>query len=265
MLVLLCLAATLWVVGVRDWRVYGVASLWPPVIDSYQTANLTLPLALLVAIVWRYRDNRWVAGATLGLALALKFFLWPVAIWLVATGRRVAAGVSLASRRVSPPPRPVDRHRRLRSAAAEPQRHVRRPVVHAVRGAARPGCAVGGRTTRHVGRRRGAPRADVAPPEPRAGDRRGARPLADRLASLLRAPAGASRTRDDRGSTSLGDPARLLAGTWAPTTARRGKPHSDLVFAATLLACETGRAAVPGLRDKAAGGRIEASPAPRAS
>ncbi len=94
-LVLLTLVATLLVLGVRDWRVYGVTLLWPPVIDSYQTANLTLPLALLVALVWRYRDRRWVAGATLGVALALKFFLWPVAVWLVATGRRAAAGSSV--------------------------------------------------------------------------------------------------------------------------------------------------------------------------
>jgi hypothetical protein len=94
-LVLLALVATLWVLDVRDWRIYGVALLWPPVIDAYQTANLTLPLALLVALVWRYRDRRLLAGGLLGVALALKFFLWPVAVWLVATGRRAAAAVSL--------------------------------------------------------------------------------------------------------------------------------------------------------------------------
>ena len=95
-LVLLALVATLLVLGVRDWRVYGVALLWPPVIDSYQTANLTLPLALGVGLMWRYRDRRWVAGSALGIVLALKFFLWPVALWLIATGRRAAAGISVA-------------------------------------------------------------------------------------------------------------------------------------------------------------------------
>jgi hypothetical protein len=94
-LMLIAFVATLWVLEVRDWRIYGVALLWPPVIDAYQTANLTLPLALLVALVWRYRDRRFVAGLLLGLALALKFFLWPVAVWLVAAGRRTAAGVSV--------------------------------------------------------------------------------------------------------------------------------------------------------------------------
>jgi hypothetical protein len=94
--VLATLVAALWVLGVRDWRAYGVTLLWPPVIDAYQTANVTLPLALLVALAWRYRDTPLVAGCSLGVALALKFFLWPVVVWQVATGRRRAALVSLA-------------------------------------------------------------------------------------------------------------------------------------------------------------------------
>ena len=56
--VLAALVGALWTLGVRDWRVYGVTLLWPPVIDAYQTANVTLPLALLVALIWRYRDRR---------------------------------------------------------------------------------------------------------------------------------------------------------------------------------------------------------------
>ena len=48
-LVLACLFVTLWVLAVRDWRIYGVTLLWPPVIDAYQTANLTLALGLLLA------------------------------------------------------------------------------------------------------------------------------------------------------------------------------------------------------------------------
>jgi len=46
--------------------------------------------------VWRYRDRRAFAGVALGGALALKFFLWPVVLWLVATGRRGAAVISTA-------------------------------------------------------------------------------------------------------------------------------------------------------------------------
>ncbi len=94
-IVLTTLIAALWVLGVRDWRAYGVTLLWPPVIDAYQTANVTLPLALLVALTWRHRDRALTAGCSLGAALALKFFLWPVAVWLLATGRRGAAGLSV--------------------------------------------------------------------------------------------------------------------------------------------------------------------------
>ena len=55
---------------------------------------------LLVAITWRYRDRRRVAGVALGGALALKFFLWPVVLWLVA-----AAGEGRARRGRPSPPR----------------------------------------------------------------------------------------------------------------------------------------------------------------
>ena len=34
--------ATLRVVGVRDWRCYGLALLWPPVLSAVQTGNVTL-------------------------------------------------------------------------------------------------------------------------------------------------------------------------------------------------------------------------------
>ena len=94
--VLATLVAALWILDVRDWRVYGVTLLWPPVIDAYQTANVTLPLVLLVAVAWRCRDRWRLAGAALGVALALKFFLWTLAIWLVATGRRGAALLAVA-------------------------------------------------------------------------------------------------------------------------------------------------------------------------
>jgi hypothetical protein len=78
--------AILAVVGVRDWRCYGAALLWAPVAAAVQTANLTLALALLAALLWRYRDS---ARAALpgGISLASKIFLWPLTVWLVATGR----------------------------------------------------------------------------------------------------------------------------------------------------------------------------------
>ena len=54
--------ATLLLLGVRDWRCHALAFLWWPAIIGFQTANVTLPLVLGLALVWRYRDRRIVAG-----------------------------------------------------------------------------------------------------------------------------------------------------------------------------------------------------------
>ena len=84
--------ATLWVLGVRDWRCYGLGFLWPPVTDCILTGNISLLLGFAAALVWRYRDVAPAAGASLGVSIAAKIFLWPLTIWLAAT-RRVRAAV----------------------------------------------------------------------------------------------------------------------------------------------------------------------------
>jgi hypothetical protein len=88
--------ATLWVLDVRDWRCYGIAFLWPPVISAIQTGNVTLWFGLALAIVWRYRASVMPAATALGLTLAVKFFLWPVAVWLAATRRYATAALSVS-------------------------------------------------------------------------------------------------------------------------------------------------------------------------
>jgi len=80
------------ILGVRDWRCYAAIFLWPPVLSGLQTANLTLLLTLGAAVVWRFRDRRMVAAVGTGLLIALKLFLWPLVVWLLAT-RRVACGL----------------------------------------------------------------------------------------------------------------------------------------------------------------------------
>ena len=85
----------IFVAGVRDWRCYGVALLWPPVIGSIETGNLTLWLALAAALAWRRRDRLVVPASAIGVALALKLFLWPLVVWFAATRRLRAAGLSL--------------------------------------------------------------------------------------------------------------------------------------------------------------------------
>jgi alpha-1,2-mannosyltransferase len=97
LLVAATVPATLLLLGVRDWRCHAVAFLWVPVIAGLQSANLTLPMVLGLAVVWRYRDRRMVVALVGGLLVALKLFFWPLFIWLVATRRYRAAAVGAAA------------------------------------------------------------------------------------------------------------------------------------------------------------------------
>jgi alpha-1,2-mannosyltransferase len=97
LLVAACVPAALLVLGVRDWRCHAAAFLWMPVIAGIQSANLTLPMLLGLAVVWRYRDRTVVAGLVTGLVVALKIFFWPVLIWLVATRRYRTAALGAAA------------------------------------------------------------------------------------------------------------------------------------------------------------------------
>ena len=83
--------ATLLLLGVRDWRCFGLAFLWPPVTDAVATGNISILLGFAAAVVWVYRDRDRVAGATLGASIAAKVFLWPLVVWLAATRRSRAA------------------------------------------------------------------------------------------------------------------------------------------------------------------------------
>jgi Glycosyltransferase family 87 len=91
-----CALATLRVVGVRDWRCYGVLLLWPPVISAIQAGNVTLVIGLGAAVTWRFRDRAPAASAAaLGITLAAKPLLWPLVVWLAATRRAWNAAVAV--------------------------------------------------------------------------------------------------------------------------------------------------------------------------
>jgi Glycosyltransferase family 87 len=95
----LCIAAgmlTLWILGARDWRVYGVALLWAPVVSAWQTGNLTLLLGLGIACAWRARRHPAAVGALVALLVTAKVFLWPLGLWLLATRRYTAIGWGVA-------------------------------------------------------------------------------------------------------------------------------------------------------------------------
>jgi alpha-1,2-mannosyltransferase len=101
LIVMLILAATipatLLTLGVRDWRCYAMAFLWWPTIIGIQTGNLTLPMVLGLALVWRYRDRRVVGALIAGFVVALKLFFWPVLLWFVATRRFRDAAIATAA------------------------------------------------------------------------------------------------------------------------------------------------------------------------
>lgn len=76
--------ATLALLDVRDWRCYGLALLWPPVLSAVHVENVTILMGLAAALVWRFRD-RPAGGLALGASIAVKPLLWPLGAWLLAT------------------------------------------------------------------------------------------------------------------------------------------------------------------------------------
>jgi alpha-1,2-mannosyltransferase len=75
------------IIGVRDYRCYGIALLSAPFAYSVGLGAITPMLLVGVALVWRYRDRRWIAAAALASVVMLKLFLWPLLLWLAFTRR----------------------------------------------------------------------------------------------------------------------------------------------------------------------------------
>jgi alpha-1,2-mannosyltransferase len=78
---------TLRLLGVRDWRCYGVTFLWYPVLQNFLLGSITSLLALGLAVAWRYRNDRRMAIFVSAALIAAKVFLWPLLFWLAATRR----------------------------------------------------------------------------------------------------------------------------------------------------------------------------------
>lgn len=79
--------ATLLAVEVRDWRCYAIAFCWAPVVSAVQLGNVTVFLGLAAALAWRFRNRDLPVALCVGVTLAVKFFLWPLLIWLATTRR----------------------------------------------------------------------------------------------------------------------------------------------------------------------------------
>jgi len=84
---------TLRLLDVRDVRCYAAAVLWMPVASGLLLANVSIPLALALAVTWRYRQSVRGPALALGLAVAAKFLLWPLLVWTAAT-KRIRATVA---------------------------------------------------------------------------------------------------------------------------------------------------------------------------
>jgi alpha-1,2-mannosyltransferase len=85
-ILLAAVAATLYVLDVRDWRCYGAAYLSIPVLHDVRLGALTPLLALGIALAWRSRD-RARSAIPFAVVIVAKLFLWPLGVWLLATGR----------------------------------------------------------------------------------------------------------------------------------------------------------------------------------
>ena len=89
--------ASMWIVGVRDWRCLVLAVTSPVVVHGLWYGNLTILLVLPLALAWRYRNRPRIAGLAVGVAVAAKLFVWPLVVWLLLTRRFRAAGWAVGS------------------------------------------------------------------------------------------------------------------------------------------------------------------------
>jgi hypothetical protein len=102
LLSLAAIALALWLLGVRDWRCYALTAVFPFTRSAVDLGTVGPLLLLAVAVLWRWRDRIIEPAVAVGAAVALKLFLWPLAVWLALTRRVVPAlaavgiGVGLA-------------------------------------------------------------------------------------------------------------------------------------------------------------------------
>ena len=88
--------AALWLLRVRDPRIYVLAICSAPFLDSLNSGQLEGILALMLAVAWQRRNSRAGALAT-GALIAVKLYAFPLVIWLIATKRFRSAAVATGS------------------------------------------------------------------------------------------------------------------------------------------------------------------------
>jgi hypothetical protein len=83
--------AALWLLDLRDWRCYALVFVFLFTRSSIDLGTIEPLLLLAVAAAWRWRDETARAAGAVGVAVVLKLFLWPLAVWLAVTRRWQAA------------------------------------------------------------------------------------------------------------------------------------------------------------------------------
>jgi hypothetical protein len=92
---LAAIVAALWLLGLRDWRCYALAVVFPFTRSAVDLGTVAPLLLLAVAVAWRWRERIAAPAAAVGVAIALKLFLWPLALWLALMRRVRAAGAAV--------------------------------------------------------------------------------------------------------------------------------------------------------------------------
>lgn len=87
---------TLWILKVRDWRIYAAVSLWAPFEVGWSGGNVSIQFAFILAVIWRCRERPFLTGLLCAAAISIKPFAWPVVIFLIATRRWRATGWTIA-------------------------------------------------------------------------------------------------------------------------------------------------------------------------
>jgi len=88
------IAVALRLLGVRDWRCFGLVFACSPAYAAIGLGAVGPFLALGVALAWRNRERAVVAGLAVAWVISAKLFLWPLWFWLVRTRRYRAAAVA---------------------------------------------------------------------------------------------------------------------------------------------------------------------------
>jgi hypothetical protein len=80
-------AFALWLLELRDWRCYALSFVFLFTRSSIDLGTIEPLLLLVVAGAWHWRDRVLESVGAVALAIVLKLFLWPLAVWLALTRR----------------------------------------------------------------------------------------------------------------------------------------------------------------------------------